>query len=180
VLVLVLAFLCGCDDQHDEFVAGEMDLAVSFDSMSEMLAYQGGPLVVVARVESRDQPEPGATPASVRGITHSTVVVEQVVLDAENTESGESLVILQSGTPAREFENARLLQVGQRVLLFLTSAGTPGSAYAIAGGAFGYYIIENGSLTHPNLGHEHPLVQFVDGLTLEEVLQRIRSVNAPT
>lgn len=180
-LALAVGWLGGCAEQGNEFLAGEMDLAVSFHSMNEMLAYEGGPLVVVAQVVSRDRPNPAAdaTPASDRGITHSTVVVEEVVLNAGTTEAGDSLAVRQSGTPTREFRNARLLKVGDRVLLFLTDAGTPGESYTIAGGAFGYYIIEGEELHHPNLEREHPLVQFVQDLTLEEVLAKIRSVDDP-
>ena len=71
----------------------------------------------------------------------------------------------------------RLLREGEPVLLFLVR--TEGfDPWFVAGGPHGHYTIDGDHLDHANFEDDHPLSQFVEGLTVDEAVAAIRQASA--
>ena len=121
-----------------------------YESPDEMLA-EPGAIAVIAQVVSR-----GSSYSVGDGVpfTDSTVRVGEVLFAESPVEAGQNLTVHQTGGTVGgrtvEIEEARLLKLNERVLLFLMYDPVPRS-YVIIGGPHGHYSIEGTRIEHANL-----------------------------
>ena len=160
------------DNQQEAGAIG--DWPRDYESLEELLAIPGSVAVVGTVTSVADTP-----PRSIVDVTE--------VLAGSSIAAGDAVTVRQfgirDGADAWEFRDARLLDLGEHVLLVL-AYDELNHEYRVAGGPHGHFTIEGSRIRHANyetrdfvlsVDHPdgHPLAILADELTLEEFMQRV-------
>lgn len=163
--------------------------ARDIESISELL-YTPDTIAIVGKVVAVGDGYPVGDGVP---FTNSEIRVTQVLVGEHLVSVGDELVVRQNGGDipggrSLHFDDLRLFEVNEQVLLFLTFEDLFG-LWAPTGGPHGHFTIEGDTVTHANFTDpdvglsarhpgEHPLAALVSGRTASDVFQNIRAVAA--